>query len=54
MTASTPSPLLSAPVDVLLQRVTDRPNPFGSTSEDRAKIASDVAAYEPGHHRRCA
>jgi broad-specificity NMP kinase len=39
--------LLSAPVDVLLERVTDRANPYGSTSEDRAKIASDLAAYEP-------
>jgi broad-specificity NMP kinase len=39
--------LLSAPIDVLLARVADRPNQFGSTSEDRAKIASDLAAYEP-------
>ena len=39
--------LLSAPVDVLLERVTDRANPFGSTAEDRAKIASDLAAFEP-------
>jgi shikimate kinase len=39
--------LLSAPVDVILDRVTDRANPFGSTSADRAKIASDLAAYEP-------
>lgn len=39
--------LLSAPVDVLVERVTDRANPFGSTSEDRAKIASDLAVYEP-------
>jgi shikimate kinase len=39
--------LLSAPIDVLLERVTDRANPFGSTSEDRAKIASDLATYEP-------
>jgi len=39
--------LLSAPIDVLLKRVTDRANPFGSTSEDRAKIASDLAAYQP-------
>jgi hypothetical protein len=35
--------LLSAPVEALLERVTDRANPFGSTSEDRAKIASDLA-----------
>jgi shikimate kinase len=39
--------LLSAPVDVILARVADRANPFGSTPADRAKIASDVAAYEP-------
>lgn len=39
--------LLSAPVDVILERVTDRANPFGSSSADRAKIASDLAAYEP-------
>ncbi len=39
--------LLSAPIEVLLERVTDRANPFGSTSEDRPKIASDLAAYEP-------
>ena len=36
--------LLSAPIDVLLERVTDRGNPFGSTSEDRAKIASRLRA----------
>ena len=39
--------LLSAPVDVILARVADRANPFGSTPEDRAKIVSDVAAFEP-------
>jgi hypothetical protein len=39
--------LLSASIDVLLQRVTDRANPFGSTSQDRAKIASDLATYGP-------
>lgn len=39
--------LLSAPIGVLLERVTDRRNRFGSTCEDRAKIASDLAAYEP-------
>jgi dephospho-CoA kinase len=39
--------LLSAPVDVVLERVSDRANPFGSRSQDRAKIASDVAAFEP-------
>jgi RNase adaptor protein for sRNA GlmZ degradation len=39
--------LLSAPVDVILARVVGRTNPFGSRREDRAKIASDVAAFEP-------
>lgn len=39
--------LLSAPVDVLLARVARRENPFGSTTEDRSKIASDLAAFEP-------
>jgi dephospho-CoA kinase len=39
--------LLSAPVDVVLARVARRANPFGSTTEDRAKIASDLAEYEP-------
>lgn len=39
--------LLSAPVDVLLERVADRANSFGSTYADRAKIASDLAAVEP-------
>jgi broad-specificity NMP kinase len=31
--------LLSAPVEVILGRVADRANPFGSTAEDRTKIA---------------
>jgi hypothetical protein len=39
--------LLSAPVEVILARVVDRANPFGSRSEDRAKIARDLAAFEP-------
>jgi broad-specificity NMP kinase len=39
--------LLSAPVDVILDRVVNRANPFGSTAEDRAKIANDVATFEP-------
>jgi hypothetical protein len=39
--------LRSAPVDVLLARVADRANPFGSTAEDRAKIVSDLTAFEP-------
>lgn len=39
--------LLSAPVDVILNRVVDRANPFGSRADDRTKIASDLAAFEP-------
>jgi shikimate kinase len=39
--------LLSAPVDVVLARVAGRDNPFGSTAGDRAKIAADMAQYEP-------
>lgn len=39
--------LLSAPADVILDRVADRANPFGSTAEDRTKIANDLAAFEP-------
>lgn len=39
--------LLSAPIDVISARVAVRANPFGSRSEERAKIASDLAAFEP-------
>ena len=39
--------LLSAPVDVLLERVGKRANPFGSTPADRAKIIADRDAFEP-------
>lgn len=39
--------LLSAPSDVILDRVAHRANPFGSTAEDRTKIADDLAAFEP-------
>ena len=39
--------LLSAPADVILARVADRANPFGSTAEDRTKIAYDLEAFEP-------
>ena len=39
--------LLSAPADVILARVLDRANPFGSHPEDQAKIASDLAEFEP-------
>jgi hypothetical protein len=39
--------LLSAPVKVSSARVVDRANPFRSRPEDRAKIASDLARFEP-------
>jgi len=39
--------LLSAPVEILLARVLDRASPFGSQPEQRARIANDVAAFEP-------
>jgi dephospho-CoA kinase len=39
--------LLSAPLDVVLARVQSRANPFGSTAEDRARIAADLTAFEP-------
>jgi hypothetical protein len=39
--------LLSAPIDVILDRVTNRANPFGSTPDDRTKIANDLKAFEP-------
>jgi shikimate kinase len=39
--------LLSAPVDVILARVVDRTNPFGSGPKERAKIANDLAEFEP-------
>jgi broad-specificity NMP kinase len=39
--------LLSAPIDVILDRVADRANPFGSLPEEQAKIASDLAMFEP-------
>jgi shikimate kinase len=40
--------LLSAPREVMLRRVTSRTNnPFGKTSEDQAKIVSDLETYEP-------
>jgi shikimate kinase len=39
--------LLSAPLDVILDRVAERTNPFGSMAEDRTKIANDLAAFEP-------
>ena len=39
--------LLSAPLDVVLARVQSRANPFGSTAEDRARIAADLTSFEP-------
>lgn len=39
--------LLSAPVEVILDRVAHRAKPFGSTAEDRTKIANDLATFEP-------
>ncbi len=39
--------LLSAPLDVILERVASRENPFGRTEAEREKIADDLAAYEP-------
>ena len=39
--------LLSAPLAVLLARVADRDNPYGASAADRARIAADVAAFEP-------
>ena len=39
--------LLSAPVEVILARVVDRSNPFGSRPEERMKIAADLAEFEP-------
>ena len=39
--------LLRAPVEVIVARVIDRANPFGSCRQDRAKIASDLAQFEP-------
>lgn len=39
--------LLSAPLEVLLQRVTHRINPYGRTPEHRADIAEYVRTVEP-------
>jgi dephospho-CoA kinase len=40
--------LLSAPLDVILERVATREtNPFGRTDAEREKIADDLAAFEP-------
>lgn len=39
--------LLSAPLDVILARVADRANSFGSTPRDRIRTSADLVAYEP-------
>ncbi|WP_433789030.1 AAA family ATPase [Actinoplanes sp. CA-252034] len=39
--------LLSAPLPVLLRRVTDRANPYGRTPGQRAEIAEYVRTVEP-------
>lgn len=39
--------LLSAPSDVVLARVANRTNPFGSTAAQREEIASDLVEFEP-------
>jgi shikimate kinase len=39
--------LLSAPLEVHLQRVTDRANPYGRTPEQRAETAEYVRTVEP-------
>jgi shikimate kinase len=39
--------LLSAPLEVLLQRVRRRANPYGRTPEQRAEIADHVRTVEP-------
>lgn len=39
--------LLSAPLEVLLQRVSNRANPYGRAPEERAQIADYVRTVEP-------
>jgi dephospho-CoA kinase len=39
--------LLSAPLEVLLERVAHRANPYGRTPEQRAEIAGYVRTVEP-------
>lgn len=39
--------LLSAPIEVILGRVANRANPFGSTVEQRAKIVDDLRMFGP-------
>lgn len=39
--------LLSAPIEVILGRVANRANPFGSTAGQRTKIVNDLEMFEP-------
>ncbi|RZS32271.1 shikimate kinase [Herbihabitans rhizosphaerae] len=39
--------LLTAPLEIMLERVAARENPFGRTAEQRAAIAADTAEVEP-------
>jgi shikimate kinase len=40
--------LLSAPIDVLMQRIDRRTNnPFGKSAQERAQILADIAEVEP-------
>ena len=46
--------LLSAPLDVLLDRIERRTtSEFGKTSEERHRIISDVAEFEPRMRATC-
>ncbi|MGH3757871.1 hypothetical protein [Actinophytocola sp.] len=45
---STRSSLLSAPLEVMLERIDDRDtNPFGKTAEERDRIVVDTTQVEP-------
>ncbi len=39
--------LLSAPLEIILDRVAQRTNPFGSRPSEQVKIARDLAEFEP-------
>jgi dephospho-CoA kinase len=46
--------LLSAPAEVLLQRIASRTtNPFGKSPEERARILADLAEVEPRLRASC-
>ena len=46
--------LLSAPVDVLLRRIDGRTaNDYGKTTEQRRRIVSDIATFEPLLRKTC-